>query len=62
MVGIENDGTALAATTMTAAFAADAANVDTGIDSRGGTADTTVNAGVINTTLELSLISATARN
>ena len=62
VVGIENDGTALAATTMTAAFAADAANVDTGIDSRGGSADTTVNAGVINTTLELSLISATARN
>ena len=62
VVGIENDGTTTTHADMSTAFAADAANVDTGADSRGGTADTTVNAGVISTDLELSLISATARN
>jgi len=59
VIGIDNAGVATSHVDMSTAFAADAANADLGVDGRGGAADTTVNAGVISTALELSIISAT---
>jgi len=66
VIAIENDGTALAAATLTAAFAADAQNLDlTATDGRlsDANADNDVaHVGVISTDAELSIISATAAN
>jgi len=59
VIGIDNAGAATTHADMSAAFAADGANTDNTADGRGGVADTTVNAGVISTALELSIISAT---
>ena len=65
MVAIENDGSVLAATTITAAFAADAQNLDvTATDGRlsDANADNDVaHVGVISTDAELAIISATAK-
>ena len=60
VVAIENDGTVLAAVSITDAFLADAANVDGTADGRNGDETVeTINADEISTDLELSIITAT---
>jgi hypothetical protein len=60
VVGIDNDGTATSYGGITAAFAADAANLDTTADGRGGASSTVSFTGVISNDDELAIISATA--
>ena len=60
VVGIDNDDTATDYDDIGAAFAADAANIDTTADGRGGVSSTVVFAGVISNDDELAIISATA--
>jgi len=62
VVGIDNDGDPIspAYADITAAFAADAANLDTTADGRGGASSTVSFTGVISNDDELAIISATA--
>lgn len=60
VVGIDNDGTETSYGGITAAFAADAANLDTTADGRGGASSTVSFTGVISNDDELAIISATA--
>jgi hypothetical protein len=60
VIGIDNDATETAYADITAAFAADAANIDTTADGRGGVSSTVTFTGVISNDDELAIISATA--
>ena len=60
VIGIDNDDTATAYADIAAAFAADAANLDTTADGRGGVSSTVSFTGVISNDDELAIISATA--
>ena len=62
VVGIDNDGDPIspAYADITAAFAADAANIDATADGRGGASSTVTFTGVISNDDELAIISATA--
>ena len=60
VIGIDNADTATAYADIAAAFAADAANLDTTADGRGGVSSTVSFTGVISNDDELAIISATA--
>ena len=60
VIGIDNDDTATPYADISAAFAADAANLDVTADGRGGASSTVSFTGVISNDDELAIISATA--